>query len=61
MVVASAVLCALAVARHRYAAAHDLEEAEPDEDEAQRANLEKLDKVGKTLRAKSPFSHQEII
>ena len=44
-VAASGVLCALAIARHRYAVTHGLEEAEPDEDAAVRADLEQLDKL----------------
>ena len=46
-VAASGVLCALAVARHRYAVAKGLEEAEPDEDAAEQTDLERLEKLGK--------------
>jgi len=54
-VVASVVVCALAVARHRYAVAHGLEEAEPDEEAAKQADLDRLEKVGKDLGKKLPF------
>ena len=53
-VVASGVLCALAAVRHKYAVAHGLEETEPDEDEAERRDLERLEKFGKDFEKKLP-------
>jgi hypothetical protein len=54
-VAATGVLCALAVVRHKYAAAHGLEEAEPDEHAAMRADLERLEKLGKDFEKKLPI------
>lgn len=55
MVAASAALCALAGMRHKYAVAHQLEEAEPDEEEAERKDLERLEKFGKDFEKKLPI------
>jgi MFS family permease len=54
-VVASGVLCALAAARHRYAVEHGLEEAQPDEDEAERRDLERLEELGRDFEKKLPI------
>ena len=54
VVVASALLCAAAVARHRYPVAHGLEDAEPDEADAEKADMERLAKIGKDVKAKLP-------
>jgi hypothetical protein len=54
-VVASAVLWAVAVARHRYAVDHGFEEAEPDDEAAERADRERLEKLGKGFDSKLPI------
>jgi hypothetical protein len=54
-VVASAVLWAVAVARHRYAVDHGVEEAEPDDEAAERADRERLEKLGKGFDSKLPI------
>jgi len=50
----SGLLCALAVARHKYAVAHGFEEEE-DHDEAERLDRERLDKLGKDIEKKLPI------
>jgi MFS family permease len=55
MVAAGGILCVLAIARHKYAVAHQIEEAEPDEDEAERRDLERLEKIGKDFDKKLPI------
>ena len=54
-VVASVVLVALAITRHKYAMARGLEEAEPDEEAAKQADLERLEKLGKDFEKKLPI------
>lgn len=54
-VVASGLLCALAAARNKYAVAHGLEEAEPEEDEAERLDFERLEELGKNVEKKLPI------
>jgi len=50
----SGLLCAVAVARHRYAVAHGFEEEE-DDDEAERLDRERLDKLGRDIERKLPI------
>ena len=54
-VVASAVLWAVAAARHRYAVDHGFEEAEPDDEAAGQADRERLEKLGKEVDGKLPI------
>ncbi len=51
----SAALHATATLRHRYAVAHGTEELEPGEEEAARADAEKLKKISDKLKGKLPF------
>jgi hypothetical protein len=54
-VASSVVLIALAIARYKYAVARGLEEAEPDEEAAEQADLEHLEKLGKDFEKKLPI------
>jgi hypothetical protein len=51
----SGALCLAAWIRHRYAVAHGLEEAKPDEAEAERADAERLEELGKKIEKKLPI------
>jgi hypothetical protein len=51
----SGALCLAAWIRHRYAVAHGLEEAKPDEAEAERADDQRLEEIGKKIEKKLPI------
>jgi hypothetical protein len=47
LVGASVVLCVVAAARHKYAVTHGIEETEPEEDAAERADRERLERMAR--------------